>query len=231
MFKLSSYRIIVTSISLAAVVLLPASIRGAAYELRIGRGFQHGDARFLDGLHPGSRRCFRMSSPGTVRLTISNANLTASENVDQFYINLNPAMNPNLLTFASAGSSGGFDAPTINEGVNAFKADGDGLRDVLLNFSTGGTDNNRFTDNEYLSYNITGISGLTANDFSYLSFPAGGHGPFYAAAHVQRIGTGGLSGWIDPTGNMITPVPEPASAALLLVGSAALFLRRRWLAV
>ncbi len=120
-----------------------------------------------------------------------------------------------------------FSPPYIED---AFKANGNGQYDVALSFSTASSDKNRFTANEYLSFNITGISGLTANNFSYLSFPAGGHGPFYAAAHVQRIGTGGLSGWIDPTGNMITPIPEPASAALLLVGVGALFLRGRRLA-
>jgi hypothetical protein len=92
-------------------------------------------------------------------------------------------------------------------------ADGDGKYDVLLSFGNGQTglgpgQSAVFT----LSYNFGGVHSIASSDFNFLSTPAGGHGPFYAAAHIQNTGTGGAgSGWIA--------APEPnyaaASAALL----------------
>jgi hypothetical protein len=218
------YRIIVTAISLTGAVLLSASTWAGDFQLNFGEAFS-GTAP-SSAATPWVTALFQDVAPGTVRLTISNVNLTATENVDEFYLNLNPSMNPTLLAFASAGASGAFDTPTISKGVNGFKADGDGYYDVELNFATGGTDANRFTDNESLTYDISGITGLMASDFAYLSSPGGGSGPFYAAAHVQRIGGSGASGWIDPTGNQIVLVPEPATATIAVAGLALLAGRR-----
>lgn len=160
-------------------------------------------------------------APGTVQLTLANVNLSGSEDVDQFYLNLNPNYSPNSLSFSAWGGSGGFDTPAVSLGLNAFKADGDGKYDILFNFSTGGSDANRFTANESLVCLISGIPGLTASDFAYLSQPAGGAGPFYAAAHIQRIGTGSLSGWVSATDvGSPAPVPEPQPATLLGLAAA-----------
>jgi hypothetical protein len=218
-------KIIVTAISLGSSFLMPLSSAATPFELRFGETFS-GDSPSA-AVTPWVTALFQDISPGTVRLTISNVNLTASENVDEFYFNLKPSYNPNSIVFTTVGTSGAFDAPTISKGTDLFKADGDGLYDLHLTFSTGGTDANRFTDNESLTYDLSGIPGLTAQDFVYESTPAGGHGPFYGAAHVQRIGiSGSKSGWINPTGNMITPVPEPTAAALAVVGGG-LFVGRR----
>jgi hypothetical protein len=155
-------------------------------------------------------------SPGVVSLTVANQNLSASEDVNQLYFNLNPAYRATNLIFTATGGSGGFDAPVISLGLNAFKADGDGKYDVMFDFTAGGVDTNRFTANEYTIYQISGIPGLTAADFGYLSQPAGGAGPFYAAAQVQRIGAGSLSGWISATDvNTFPLVPEPGPVSLL----------------
>ena len=173
--------------------------------------------------------CFRTLSPGTVQLTVSNLTLTGSESVDQLYFNLNPGLNPTRLAFSFSGGSGGFDAPTVSTGVNQFKAGGDGKYDILFLFSQGGSAANRFTAGEYLNCQISGIPTLTAADFGYLSMPVGGAGPFYAAAHVQRI-SHSLSGWLDPSGMTPMPsVPEPPSALLFAVGVAGwLVARGRW---
>jgi len=165
---------------------------------------------------------FRDISPGVVSLTVSNLHLSGTENVDQLYLNLNPTYDPLKLQFAFVSSSGGFDLPSITEGTNAFKADGDGKYDVLFNFTSNSNDKHQFTQGESFTYDISGISGLTAADFDYLSFPAGGAGPFYAAAHVQRIGNGSLSGWISGTSTgYLAPVPEPSGIALLALGGGA----------
>src|SRR6476646_2486969 len=67
---------------------------------------------------------------GTVQLTVSNLNLTGSENVDELYLNLNPTLDATKLNFTYLSGSGGFDIPSIIEGTNSYKADGDGLYDI-----------------------------------------------------------------------------------------------------
>ena len=64
-----------------------------------------------------------------------------------------------------------------------------------------------------MSYTIS-APGLTAADFNHLSEPAGAHGPFYTAAHIQNAtgpGSGG-SGWI-------APIPEPSITSLAIMGA------------
>ena len=170
---------------------------------------------------------FRDVSPGIVSVTVSNLNLAGTENVDQLYLNLNPAFDPLKLQFTFVSSSGGFDLPSITRGTNAFQADGDGKYDVLFSFTHNSNDKHQFTQGEYFTYDISGISGLDAGDFDCLSLPAGGAGPFYAAAHVQRIGNGSLSGWISATETeLLVPVPEPSILGLTVLG-ATIYIRRR----
>lgn len=159
-------------------------------------------------------------TPGTVQLTIANNGLIGSEFVSGFYINLNTNFSPLNLSINYVSSIGSFMVPsigsgTIERGTDSFKADGDGKYDVLFDFST--VSGNTFGAGESITYQISGISGLTADDFVYLSAPNGGHGPFYAAAHVQGIGAGGsLSGWVEPSlGALPILVPEPSSCILL----------------
>jgi hypothetical protein len=163
------------------------------------------------------------SGPGTVQLTIANNGLLGSEFISGFYLNLNTNFSPLNLSISYVSSSGSFTVPsigtgTIERGTDSFKADGDGKYDVLFDFST--SSGTTFGTGESVTYQISGIAGLTADDFVYLSAPNGGHGPFYAAAHVQGIGTdGSLSGWVEPSlGAQPILVPEPASTALVALG-------------
>jgi hypothetical protein len=164
---------------------------------------------------------FQDVAPGVVLLTITNTGLSAAEKLTEFYINLSPALDPLSLSIANVGSSGGFTLPSINQGLNAFKADGDGKYDVRFNFAQPPA--GAFTGGEYVTYQISGIASLDATDFIYLSQPAGGHGPFYAAGHVQAIDASSItdetcaSGWIAPTTFSEIPIPEPTSASILMV--------------
>ena len=153
-------------------------------------------------------------SPGVVSLTVSNLHLSGTENVDALYFNLSPSLNPNSLAFSYQNGAGKFKTPDITQGTNAFKAGGDGKYDLLFSFTTGMTDNQRFNSGESMTYFISGIPGLSAADFTYLSAPDGGAGPFFAAAHVQRLGAGSLSGWVAT--DMISPVVVPEPNASLL---------------
>jgi hypothetical protein len=54
---------------------------------------------------------------------------------------------------------------------------------------------------------------IASTSFSFLSAPDVGDGPFFAAAHVNATGIGGLeSRWI-------AAVPEPSAALLALAGA------------
>ncbi|MGN6643759.1 MAG: PEP-CTERM sorting domain-containing protein [Verrucomicrobiota bacterium] len=180
------------------------------------------------GSSPWVDATFQDVSPGTVLLTFENVGLSSGEKLTELYFNLDPAKQATSLTFTHVSDSGGFVLPTISRGENAFQAGGDGKYDILFSFSQSRAA--AFTAGEYLTYQITGITGLIASDFIGLSLPAGGHGPFLAAGHVQGInvsGGGSTSGWIAPSQFTTIPVPEPSSAALLLLtGISALYSRR-----
>lgn len=167
---------------------------------------------------------FHDVSPGTVDLTITASGLATGEFMSGIYINLNPNDAPTSLSFTKLSTTGSFSLPTISEGVDSFKADGDGKYDVLFSFGTANS--TTFSAGDSITYKITGVTGLTAMDFDYLSLPAGGHGPFLSAAHIQGICTADGSAWVSPTG--LTPVPEPTPAVLLSV-ALGVFGGARWL--
>jgi hypothetical protein len=175
-------------------------------------------------------------SPGVVQFVLSAPNLTGSENASEFDFNLDPALAADLghLTFSNLIKTGSFDTPSIDQMVNGFKADGDGLYDISMSFTTGGNMSKTFTGGDTLQYTISG-NGISASSFNFLSAPDGGHGPFVTAAHIQNTtgaGSGG-SGWIadSNSGNIVlTNLPEPSTilmAALGAIGLVGLRLRRR----
>lgn len=166
---------------------------------------------------PWMNAAFQNAANG-VLLTIASSGLTNGEFVSGLYFNLNPADTVDNLNFSLQDTAGSFSAPTISTGENAFKADGDGYYDILLNFST--IDGYRFVVGDSITYLITGVTGLTASDFGYLSYPAVGDTPngLFAAAHIQGIGTS--SAWINPSQLNILSVPEPAPVAFAGMGVA-----------
>jgi len=210
-------------LAVALLLLLPVKVQASAFFYYFGNSFS-GTAP--SGSAPWISALFEDVSPGTVSLTISNNNLAVDEFVREVDFNLKPSLSPTSLLFTYTGSSGTFALPTILQGTDIKKADGDGKYDISLGFSTEIA--LRFGPGESLTYQITGIPTLTVADFIYYSTPAGGHGPFYAASHIQGISGGTLSGWVSPL--EVTPVPEPSSFVLLALVGGVWAARRRILA-
>ena len=157
-------------------------------------------------------------SAGTVFITVSNSSLLLpSAKLDEATLNFNPNLNISSLSFTLDSSVGLFTAPTILTGTNAFQANGDGKYDIKLDFIVG-MQNASFAGGESITYKVTGISTLTADDFIFLSAPGGNTaGPFYMAGHLQGLGqNGNKSAFIAPSG--IVAVPEPAPLALFALG-------------
>jgi hypothetical protein len=84
-------------------------------------------------------------SAGVVNFVLTAPNLTGSENISEFDFNLDRALAADLghLTFSNLIKTGSFDTPTIGQSANAFKADGDGLYDIQMSFTTGGNTSKR----------------------------------------------------------------------------------------
>ena len=215
---------------LAAALWSPETF--ASFTLGLDQEFSGGTPP-VSSSRPWVTATFHDNGDGTVNFILSTPHLSASENVSAFYLNFNDQLNVNTLGFSVVSSAGTFTLPSIDKGKNAYKADGDGKYDVRINFKTGGPPNT-FGVGDQLVLRMSYTSAIHSSDFEYLSLPAGGHGPFYAAAHVQNTGTRGRdSGWISPHGiTLITPVPEPSTmiaGALLLLpfGASAIRLLRK----
>ena len=175
-----------------------------------------------EGTPPWLNATFEDSGVDQVTLTLSTPNLTDAESVKEWAFNLNPIYDPTDLVFSEPSRTGTFEpaSPDITTGTNFWKADGDGYFDIKIQFSHVDGLSKRFGVGDGVAYTISGIVGLTAESFDFISEPGGGHGGYETAAHVLSIGpTDDDSGWVTAT-------PEPATLGLLLVAGIVLLRRR-----
>ena len=173
------------------------------------------------------------SVPGadTVRITITNVNLSVGEFTSRVYLNFDPLLDPTQLSVSDVDTSAisGLGNLTFNTGVDSFKADGDGFFDIFFDLPPP-PGNAKFGLGETLIVDLTYALGpISAASFDFTSAPGGGTGTYGAAAHVQGIANpsfpGFDSGWI---GEGLPPVPEPGTPLLMLAAAALVAgLRRR----
>jgi hypothetical protein len=211
---------------LLLVTLAPVSVR-ADFLLQFDNSFK-GTAPASSST-PWISAWFQDVTPGTVKLTISNLSLTASESVDSIYFNFSPLLDSRSLTLDCFNHGGDVDRPFVSLGRDSFKADGSGRYDIMFSFTKGGTIWNRFTENDFISFDISGIPNLNSSDFEYPSAKPGQAGPFTAAAHISRIGRCLETGWISASVPIpITSVPEPSASLLLSFGLGLWIAHRLW---
>jgi len=201
--------------AVVAAFLVPAEATSVVFDLDI----EFSGATPPAGAAPWLRATFDdFGGTGTVDLTMTALNLTGTEFINSWYFNLNPLLDPTLLTVANVDLSA-VGSSSVSLGADMFKADGDGLYDILFGFPPPpGAFADKFTAGESVVVRFS-LAGLTASDFDFSSAPApgGGSGPFLSAAHVQGIGaTGDDSGWIAPSG--IPPTPPPPAPEFPALG-------------
>ena len=192
--------------------VLPAQAATLSFDL--GTSFTGLDKPDPDGIGPWLTADFDDGgTSGSVYLTLT-ANLTDSNKVGLWYFNLDPVLDPTLLSFAVQGQPTFPEttAPeaTISKGSNNQKADGDGWYDIEFNFPKS----NPFDNHESIPYLITSTEDIWASSFDFLSEPGGGEGIWKTAAHIQSITTDSPgSTWIGDGG-----VPVPVPPTILLFG-------------
>ena len=85
------------------------------------------------GPSPWATASFTQIDPNTVKLELSNFNLTDNEFIGAWYLNYSDDLNVNDLNFNRVGGNASAGAD-ISTGKNSFKADGDGFFDILFDF-------------------------------------------------------------------------------------------------
>jgi hypothetical protein len=181
------------------------------------------------GTTPYVTATFHDLGGGSVTMTLTATGLPAydttapfnptdgdGEFVESMYLNVNVA-DPSALTIVSgptavAGDFGtGASRLTLEKGLDAYKADGDGSYDIKVSFDTRDGTSLKFTQGDSVSYTLYGL-GLTASAFDCLSAPGSSEasGPFKMAAHIgmgTNAANDSYSAWVG--------VPEPSTLALL----------------
>ena len=203
---------------LAAAAIVLTAARAEATVLTFALDAEYSGAAAPAGAGPWLTVTFDDGgSAGSVTFSVT-ADLAPGEFVGSLLLNLNPALNASNLLAYPPQQGGTFGTPLLGAGNDAFSAGGGSAFDLRIEFDSA-PPGDRFGGSDSVTYVLSGIPSLTADDFAFLS-TGGGIGGLPVAAHVQGVGPRAAdSGWVT--------VPEPSSAALLPLGGIALLRRRR----
>jgi PEP-CTERM motif len=207
MFSVISIRKFALSLAVFAVVALGSAAIAQADPVTFVIGGP--DFSGPTGNTGGSLTVNIQNIAGGVRISISNNLVDPGAFLGALYLNTSVAPLAGAAGACVTCAATNGQTMTFNFGSNAFQADGDGIYDILIDFSTSSA--NRLTPGETIVFDITSTTvGFTSDSFLVFSVPGGGNGPFRIAAHIQAL-PNGQSDFITEN------VPEPAS--LLLLGS------------
>lgn len=197
--------------ALAAAALMFATA-GQAATLQLDFDYDFSDPGDPDSAPPSGSNWLTAvfddgGSLGSATLTLTVGNIGIAD-VTGVYLNFNDALGIANLNISQSGGTGPT-ATSINQSMNTYQADGDGIYDLMIDWA-----NNDFMAGEVITFDIIGsgaASGFSANDFYFLAEIGDDKGPFYGAAKFQSTGDGEQSAWV-------AAVPVPG--AVWLFGSA-----------
>jgi hypothetical protein len=132
---------------------------------------------------PSVNALFEDSGPNQVQLTISALGLSGNNSLNSLCFNLNPAFDAHNLIFTQTGSTGGVQG-LVNTANDSYKVGGgSGKFDIDVVFGPS----HAFIAGDTVTYSITGIGGLSVNDFLFLETPTAGRTQTYAAGSLQEL--------------------------------------------
>jgi hypothetical protein len=159
-------------------ILLAAEILGAPGAFANAIRFDFGPVGT-----PSMTALFQDAGPNQVQLTISALALTGNNSLASVCFNFNPNFDSQNLIFTQTDSVGGVQG-TVNTGNDSYKVTGgSGKFDINLGFSASPA----FVTGDSLTYSITGIGGLSINDFLFVDTLTAGRAQTYAAGSLQEL--------------------------------------------
>jgi hypothetical protein len=169
---------------------------------------------------------FQDAGPNQVQLTIAAVGLSTDNYVNSLFFNFNPLFDSQNLVFIQTGSIGGVQG-SVGTANDSYKVGGGGKFDINFNF---GHAPSFITGNE-VTFSVTGISGLSVNDFLFHETASAGHTATYAAGSVQEFSRIEIIPGA-PTTTDRQGVPDAGSTSVLLaVGLLGMGLLKRSLRV
>jgi hypothetical protein len=160
---------------------------------------------------------FQDAGPGQVDLTVTAVNLDANNSVNSLFFCLNPLLDAKDLVFTQTDPPGGAQG-VVSLGNDSFKVGGGGKFDIDMSFGpTPAFDNGDMTH-----FTISGISGLTVNDFLFQETASAGHSQCYAQGSLLTLDSVVIvDGSLNRDDGPNVSVPDGgATAGLLAMGLA-----------
>ena len=144
------------TLNLAGVILLTCVGQASAGTLTSNLSSEYTGGDPPEGATPWLTTTFDDGgSPGTIDLTLEANNLTDIEFIGEWLFNLDPVLDPTALSFSTMTMSEIFAAPTINTGVDAYHAVGDGLFALQILFANSGDWSAKFGFGDSLTTTIS----------------------------------------------------------------------------